>query len=107
MKKKLIEQKKEISRHRAIWQGKFDKLNIELESEFGRIYLEKRKGRISIQDQIDTAAKNKYELQNYIDQLEEGYVAQLIELKSALKAKRSAIKSNQTSKLLAASRLKK
>ena len=60
-----------------------------------------------MQGQIDAAAKNEREMQNYIDELEEGYAAQSIESKSALKAKRSAIKSNRTSKLLAASQLKK
>jgi DNA polymerase III alpha subunit (gram-positive type) len=107
MKDKLIEQKKEISLHRVSWQGRLDKLNNELDSASDRTYLEKRKGRISVQNQIDIAAKNEYEMQNYIDELEEGYTAQSVELKSALKAKRSAIKSDRISKLLAASRLNK
>ena len=57
MKNKLIEQKKRISLHRVTWQGKLDKLKRELESASDRIYMEKRKGRISIQDQIDVATK--------------------------------------------------
>ena len=106
-KNKLIEQKKEISCHRATWQGKLDKLNKELESASDHIYLEKRKGGISMQGQIDAATKTEHAMQNYIDELEEGYAAQSIELKSVLKSKRSALKSNQTSKLLAAAQLKK
>ena len=53
-----------------------------------------------MQDQIDIAAKHEYEMQNYIDELEEEYTAQLNELKNALKAKRSAIKSNSKSKVI-------
>ena len=57
MKNKLIEQKKRVSLHCVTWQGKLDKLKRELESASDRIYMEKRKGRISIQDQIDVATK--------------------------------------------------
>ena len=57
MKNKLIEQKKRVSLHCVTWQGKLDKLNKELKSASDRIYMEKRKGRISIQDQIDVATK--------------------------------------------------
>jgi hypothetical protein len=59
MKDKLIEQKKEISLHRVSWQGRLDKLNNELDSASDRTYLEKRKGRISVQDQIDIAVKKQ------------------------------------------------
>ena len=106
-KSRLVKEKEKIVVEREKWEVKLTKLELELFNSSDSLYAEKKKRRDLVQIQIDESTSKEDEMQNYIETLEEQNYELSDELKQALQAKRSAVKSSARAQNLAKQRLDK
>ena len=104
---KLSKAKDEVSKQREQWESKLLNLNNELTKSSDRLYLEKRKRRDTVQEQVNKSRAKETEMQNYIDGLDERNADLSDELSLAIKEKKAAVKLSKSAKALAAKRLEK
>ena len=94
-KKKLTAEQEKMKDHRLKWQAKINKLDAKLESSVTRIKKQKQKCRDTIQQQIDEAANQEYELTCSIQDLEEVNVAHIEKYKDCMKQQKLAMKQSK------------
>ena len=81
--------------HCLKWQAKINKLDAKLESSVTRIKKQKQKCQGTIQQQIDEAANQEYELTCSIQDLEEVNVAHIEKYKDCIKQQKPATKQSK------------
>ena len=106
LKSKLSKSKSEVEAEKTKWQDKLDKLNAELETASDNVYLEKRKRRNAVSQQLQKTQQKETELRNYIEGLEEKNAQLAEDCLNAIKDKAAAKKASDRVKRKAAARLK-
>jgi hypothetical protein len=106
-KQKLADAKEQVLKEKEKWQARLDAMNGELDKANDRVYQEKARRRVQVQQQIDETARVEMILQNYAECLEEENEDLRKELTVAVKDKRVAERKSEKDRRYAKARLDK